>query len=69
MNNKYTHIFFDLDNTLWDFEKNSRNAMFITFGHFKLNLLSNLTCFLKLIPNTITRFGKVIATMKLAKGI
>jgi len=37
MNNKYTHIFFDLDNTLWDFEKNSRNAMFITFGHFKLN--------------------------------
>lgn len=27
MNNKYSHIFFDLDNTLWDFERNSRSAM------------------------------------------
>ncbi|QGY45156.1 noncanonical pyrimidine nucleotidase, YjjG family [Maribellus comscasis] len=31
---KYRHIFFDLDNTLWDFEKNSKNAMQITFTHF-----------------------------------
>jgi len=37
MNKKYTHIFFDLDNTLWDFEKNSRNAMFVTFNQFQLN--------------------------------
>lgn len=36
MNKKYTHIFFDLDNTLWDFEQNSRNAMFVAFHHFKL---------------------------------
>jgi putative hydrolase of the HAD superfamily len=34
MNKKYNHIFFDLDNTLWDFEKNSKNAMRITFSHF-----------------------------------
>lgn len=27
MRAKYTHIFFDLDNTLWDFETNSENAM------------------------------------------
>lgn len=27
MRTKYTHIFFDLDNTLWDFETNSENAM------------------------------------------
>jgi len=30
-NKKYTHLFFDLDNTLWDFEKNAYSAMSITF--------------------------------------
>ena len=24
---KYRHIFFDLDNTLWDFERNSRETL------------------------------------------
>ncbi|SHE71134.1 putative hydrolase of the HAD superfamily [Mariniphaga anaerophila] len=33
---KYTHLFFDLDNTLWDFEKNSFYAMQNTFSHFHL---------------------------------
>ena len=37
MNKKYTHVFFDLDNTLWNFEKNSQNAMFVAFHHFKLD--------------------------------
>lgn len=37
MNNKYTHIFFDLDNTLWDFERNSKNAMYEAFLLFKLD--------------------------------
>jgi len=36
MNRKYTHIFFDLDNTLWDFDTNSRNAMHVSFEHFNL---------------------------------
>lgn len=40
---KYTHIFFDLDNTLWDFEKNSESAMFETFNHFNISELS--VCF------------------------
>lgn len=35
-NKTYTHIFFDLDNTLWNFETNSRNAMQIIFQ--KMNL-------------------------------
>ena len=34
---RYTHIFFDLDNTLWDFETNSYNALTETFRHFKLD--------------------------------
>ena len=36
MNKKYTHIFFDLDNTLWDFETNSRNTMQIIFQKLDL---------------------------------
>lgn len=36
MSKKYTHIFFDLDNTLWDFEGNSRKAMFVAFHQFEL---------------------------------
>ncbi len=32
----YTHIFFDLDNTLWDFKTNSYHAMQITYKRFKL---------------------------------
>lgn len=35
MKKKYTHLFFDLDNTLWDFERNSRSAMRLTFEHFQ----------------------------------
>ncbi len=34
MREHYSHIFFDLDNTLWDFEKNSKNAMRIAFQNF-----------------------------------
>ncbi len=36
MKKKYTHLFFDLDNTLWDFRKNSKSAMQVTFNQFKL---------------------------------
>lgn len=34
MRTKYTHIFFDLDNTLWDFETNSENAMKVACSKF-----------------------------------
>lgn len=36
MNRKYTHLFFDLDNTLWDFNRNSRQAISETFLYFNL---------------------------------
>ncbi len=35
---KYTHLFFDLDNTLWDFSSNSYEAFYDTLK--RLNLLS-----------------------------
>lgn len=34
---KYTHLFFDLDNTLWNFDENSYCAMQESFSYFKLH--------------------------------
>jgi putative hydrolase of the HAD superfamily len=34
---KYTHLFFDLDNTLWDFDTSSRLAMHKTYMHYTLD--------------------------------
>ena len=45
MNKKYTHIFFDLDNTLWDFETNSRKAMHVIFHQFNLNEVCDFNLF------------------------
>ena len=36
LNPKYTHLFFDLDNTLWDFDRNARLAMQDTVEELKL---------------------------------
>jgi putative hydrolase of the HAD superfamily len=33
---RYTHIFFDLDNTLWDFKANSFDALHLTFLYFNI---------------------------------
>ncbi len=48
MNKKYTHIFFDLDNTLWNFEINSRNAMFNVFHYFKLESVTTFDLFFEI---------------------
>jgi putative hydrolase of the HAD superfamily len=36
MKKKYTHLFFDLDNTIWDFNSNSFDALFIALDKLKL---------------------------------
>lgn len=36
MTKKYTHLFFDLDNTLWNFKTNSSHALRTTFSTFEL---------------------------------
>ena len=33
---KYTHLFFDLDNTIWDFSSNSFDALYIALDKLKL---------------------------------
>lgn len=37
MKNKYEHIFFDLDRTLWHFEENSKKVLEDIFNSFNLN--------------------------------
>lgn len=39
---KYKHIFFDLDHTLWDFDKNSKETLQELFVEFKLNELRDI---------------------------
>lgn len=39
--NKYKHIFFDLDHTLWDFEVNSQSTLSQLFEEFKISQKSN----------------------------
>jgi len=34
---KYKHILFDFDNTLWDFDKNSKESLFQIFEKYKLD--------------------------------
>ena len=36
MSNKITHVFFDLDRTLWDFEQNSHDELSAIFGRHQL---------------------------------
>jgi putative hydrolase of the HAD superfamily len=39
----YKHIFFDLDHTLWDFDKNSSVVLTELFCHYKLDLLNSFS--------------------------
>lgn len=39
--NKYKHLFFDLDRTLWDFEKNCHKTIQLLFHRFQINQLLN----------------------------
>jgi len=40
---KYTHLFFDLDNTIWDFNSNSIDALYVALD--KLHLLEKIESF------------------------
>lgn len=39
MRKKYKHLFFDLDHTLWDFDRNSTESLKEIFSNFSLDLL------------------------------
>jgi YjjG family noncanonical pyrimidine nucleotidase len=39
MSKPYKHLFFDLDHTLWDFEKNAHDCLLELYKHFNFNAL------------------------------
>ena len=40
---EYKHIFFDLDHTLWDFEKNSKETLFELYDRFNLQAVGGFS--------------------------
>ena len=54
MKKKYKSIFFDLDNTLWDFDKNSLEALKLTYIKYDLNTIAND---FKTFHNTYNQFN------------
>jgi putative hydrolase of the HAD superfamily len=40
----YKHLFFDLDHTLWDFEKNAEETIFTLYDEFGLAQFGKFTC-------------------------
>lgn len=41
---RYTHLFFDLDHTLWDFDRNSGECLTEIYHHFDLQSIGVLSC-------------------------
>jgi putative hydrolase of the HAD superfamily len=57
MNKKYQHILFDLDHTLWDFEKSSNETLTEIYHHFKLGELGS-TIHLDLFLTTFSKMNQ-----------
>lgn len=55
---KYKHILFDLDHTLWDFEKNSSEALIEVYTYYNLNRLGKFS-----ESDFVTKFKKINATL------
>ncbi len=65
MNNNIKHIFFDLDHTLWDFDKNS--ALTFDFIFKKNNLQLNLPEFLSVYEPLNLQYWKLYREEKVSK--
>ncbi|HVV55433.1 MAG TPA: YjjG family noncanonical pyrimidine nucleotidase [Mucilaginibacter sp.] len=50
---KYKHIFFDLDHTIWDFDRNAEEALYELYEGYSLNNLGLSSC--QLFIETYTR--------------
>ena len=65
MKNRIKHIFFDLDHTLWDFEKNSALAFENVFQKHKINL--SLSSFHELYSEINTAYWKLYREEKVTQ--
>lgn len=65
MNNTIKHIFFDLDHTLWDFDKNSSLAFQMIFKKFDINI--DINDFLKIYQPINMHYWKLYREEKVSK--
>ena len=63
--NNIKHIFFDLDHTLWHFEKNSSLNFQVFVKKYNINV--GLQSFLKFTCQSTSHYGIFIETIKLLK--
>ncbi|NVK53678.1 MAG: noncanonical pyrimidine nucleotidase, YjjG family [Flavobacteriaceae bacterium] len=63
---KAKHIFFDLDHTLWDFEKNSNLTFQHLFKEYQIQL--NLQCFLEVYAPINFNYWKLYREEKVSKS-
>jgi len=61
------HVFFDLDHTLWDFEKNSAKAYELCFAENNIDL--NLNSFLKIYVPINANYWKLFREEKVSKEV
>ena len=64
-NNQITDVFFDLDHTLWDFERNSALTFEKIFGELKIDL--NLVDFLGPMKGSTITTGSCIGKTRFLK--
>ncbi|WP_340063538.1 YjjG family noncanonical pyrimidine nucleotidase [Ascidiimonas aurantiaca] len=67
MKDKVTDIFFDLDHTLWDFEKNSQKAFESIFDDFNVNL--SISDFLEIYSPLNFKYWKLYREEKISKEL
>jgi len=65
MNNNIEHVFFDLDHTLWDFDKNSALAFKMIFKKFELSI--DITSFLETYKPINMQYWKLYREEKVTK--
>ncbi len=67
---KYNHIFFDLDRTLWDFESNSHDALFDIVNKYRLiNIVNNFESFISIYQKHNVKMWEDYREKRIEKSI
>ena len=57
---KYTHLFFDLDNTIWDFNSNSFDALYVALDKLRLlDIIGSFDAFFKIYSEVNDRLWEL----------
>lgn len=70
MQKKYTHLFFDLDNTIWDFNSNSFAALYIALDKLQLlNEIGSYESFFKIYASVNERLWDLYRQGQMSKKV